>query len=389
MLTTKQQLFIDLLQQGKNIFLTGKAGTGKSFVVRHAIELLKQEKRKLAAIAPTGIAANNIDGQTIHSLFQLTPYGVLSMTECAYLKSAKRLLLENIEILFIDEISMLRPDVLDSMHWTLRKNQLNGLPSKQLIFIGDLKQLPVILDDNTRSVLYETYNGDTFLDSHIIKQLDIQTIELDEVMRQSDMEFISELNIIREGGKSPYFRNFVHKEAHGIILAPYNATVQDYNEKGLALQKGELIEFHATITGTTKPEEFAFEKHIKVKNGCKIMYLVNSKDNPLRNGTIGMFVSHGGCHYIRVNDTNFALEPITVTKKNYVYDEYEDRLKLREVGSITQYPIKLAYALSIHKAQGMTFDKVTVDLRKPCFQKGMLYVALSRVKTPEGLRLIM
>jgi ATP-dependent exoDNAse (exonuclease V) alpha subunit len=125
-----------------------------------------------------------------------------------------------------------------------------------------------------------------------------------------------------------------------------------------------------------------------MKQGAKIMYLVNSQENNLVNGTIGIFVSHAGCHFIRVGEVDYALNPYCFTKMEYVLNEKKDALELQEIGTIEQYPIKLAYALSIHKSQGLTFDELTVDLSKPCFQKGQLYVALSRVKTPDGLGII-
>jgi ATP-dependent DNA helicase PIF1 len=386
--TNKQKYFIDLLLSGKNIFLTGKAGTGKSFIVKEAIEILKANRKKVAAVAPTGISANNIEGQTIHSLFQINPYGICSFTTCNFLKSAKREVLSKIDTLFIDEVSMLRPDILDGMHWTLKKNGLDGLEKRQIIFIGDLHQLPPILKDNERSVLYQTYDGDTFDFAKIYKKLDVEVIELDEVLRQTNEDFIHALNIIRGGGKSEYFRQFVTNSPAGIILAPHNSTVEEYNQDGLNNQAGEELTFDAIIDGEAKPEDFHLERRIRVKNGCKIMYLVNSQNNPLRNGTLGTFVSHNGCHYIRVNDTDFALDMVTLSKKTYVYNSEMDCLELVDLGSITQYPFKLAYALSIHKAQGLTFDEVTIDLRRPCFQKGQMYVALSRVRTPEGLKII-
>lgn len=387
-LTEKQQAFLDAAMLGQSLYLTGKAGTGKSYIIKKAIEDLQRAGKKVIALAPTGIAANNIGGQTIHSMFSLRPFGVLDFDACNFVKSNKRQILDMADTIIIDEISMLRPDVLDAMHWTLRKNGCDGLATKQIIFVGDIKQLPPVLDDNMRSVLYQTYDGDSFQHAKIYKKIAPITIELDEVLRQTNEEFIGHLNIIRDGGKSEYFRQFVADHPHGIILAPYNATVQAYNEKGLADQPGELFTFEARIDGTIKPEEFALEKTIKVKNGCKIMYLVNSEDNPLRNGTLGTFVSHQGCHYIRVNETDFALHQIIMSKKEYVYNKTEDKLELQDLGSITQYPFKLAYALSIHKSQGLTFDEVTVDLSRPCFQSGQLYVAMSRVRTPEGLRII-
>lgn len=389
-LTNKQQEFLEAVAAGNNIFLTGKAGTGKSFIIRRAMELLKDQGKKVIAVAPTGIAANNIGGQTIHSLFQLSPFGVLSFDTCNFLSKASREVLSKADVVIIDEVSMLRPDILDGMHYTLKKSGLKGLYTKQLIFVGDLKQLPVILDDNTRSVLLQTYQGDTFLDALIMERLNLQTIELDEILRQSNETFISALNEIREGRRSPYFKQFLSTQPRGIILAPHNSTVQEYNERGLRAQPGELFTFTSRITGTAKPEDFNLESVIRVKDGCRIMYLANSHDNPLRNGTLGTFVAKEGKFFIKVDgsEVEYALEEIMVTKKQYVFNRDKDVLELKELGTIVQYPFKLAYALSIHKSQGLTFDEVTVDLRRPCFQPGQMYVALSRVKTPEGLRII-
>jgi ATP-dependent DNA helicase PIF1 len=388
-LTTKQQSFIDMALSGENLFLTGKAGTGKSFVVKQTINALREAGKRVAAIAPTGIAANNVGGQTIHSLFKLPVHGIIDFKAVAYAKGGTREVLKNTDTWIIDEVSMLRPDVLDGMHYTLIKNGLPGLDKRQLIFVGDLKQLPVVLTDNDRSMLLRIYDGETFHYAKIFKKVEIHTVELTEVLRQSNEEFINALNIIREGGKSDYFRQFVSTEASGIILAPHNSTVAGYNQEGLNKQKGEEFTFIASITGTAKPQDFHLEEEVKVKNGCKIMYLINSQDNPLRNGTLGVFTSYNDCHYIRVGGVDYALQKVTLCKKMYVYDEHKDELVLKEVGSIEQYPIKLAYALSIHKSQGLTFDEVTLDLRKPCFQKGQMYVGLSRVKTPEGLRIIL
>lgn len=388
-LSNKQQDFIKLIESGQNIFLTGKAGTGKSFIVSHAINLLKEKGKNVIAIAPTGMAANHIGGQTIHSMFALCPYGILEPSTCNYLKKEKRRLLDKVDVIFVDEVSMLRPDILDAINWTLLKNDCKSLRTKQIVFVGDLKQLPVVLDDNSKAVTFEKgYKGITFMDSFIYDELKPTVIELDEVLRQTDFDFISNLNIIRDGGKSEYFKKFLSDNPSGIILAPHNNTVAKYNEDGLSKIDSELLIFDAVVSGNINAEDFNLESKIRVKNGAKIMYLINSKENPLRNGTIGEFVSTKDGHFIKVQGVKYLLEKYEFDKKEYVFNYEKQELELQPVGSIKQYPIRLAYAMSIHKSQGMTFDEVTVDLTKPCFQKGQMYVALSRVKTPEGLKII-
>lgn len=387
-LSLNQQKFKDHVLKGDNVFLTGKAGTGKTFIVKNVIQELKKSKKNVIAIAPTGVAANNLGGATIHSTFSLQPFGVHSFQTANFFKTEKRRMMDKVDCIFIDEVSMLRPDILDALHWALLKNGCKGLDSKQIIFVGDLKQLPSPIDDNLRSVLYRDYDGEEFFEAKIYPKLNIVNIELDEVLRQSNEEFINNLNIIRDGGKSEYFRKFVGTDINGIVLAPHNTTVDKYNKDGLNKIEHKEHIFDAKITGNVKADEFNLPSRICVKNTAKIMYLANSKENPLVNGTLGIFIEHNGCYFIRVNEIDYALKPMEFTKKEYVLNKEKNEIELQEIGKIEQYPIRLAYALSIHKSQGLTFDEVTVDLSRPCFVKGQMYVALSRVTGPDGLRII-
>ena len=384
----KQKAFLNLVEQGKNIFLSGKAGTGKSFVVKEAIKILKKHSSGIV-VAPTGIAANNIGGATIHSTFSLTPFGVINYRNCSFLKSEKRDVLKKAKYIIIDEVSMLRPDVLDAMNWTLIKNGIKPLSEFQVIFVGDMKQLGIVADDNMISVLLKNYNGIEFQKAKCFKELNVELVELDEILRQSDEKFINALNQVREGKKDEYFRQFANIEKDGIVLAPHNATVAKYNKEGLEKIYSPLITFKGVIDGKVQKGDFPVDSEIHVKDGCKIMYLVNSKNNDLFNGTLGIFRAieeDGDLKYlIEVNNVLYGLKRKIFSKKEYVLCEEKNELILKTIGSIDQYPIKLAYALSIHKSQGLTFDKCTIDLTLPCFAEGQLYVALSRVKTPDGL----
>lgn len=374
-LSNGQFSFLEAVDRGENIFLTGKAGTGKSHITKKAIELLEKSGKRVAALAPTGIAANNIGGATLHSTFSLPPFGVLDFNACNFVKPTKRAVLNAIDVLFIDEVSMLRPDILDGVNWTLIKNGCRPLTDIQVIFIGDMKQLGIVADDNMVSVMLQTYGGTDWQKAEIYDRLNVRTIELNEVQRQSDPDFIENLNIVRDGKKSEYFRQFVKDFPTGIVLAPHNATVQRYNMDGFNSVDGETYTFKASIEGNVKAADFNLDPQIKVKEGCKIMYLANSKNNPLVNGTLGIFrikdsISADERYFIEVSEVLYSLQRMKFLKKEYVFNPMSNALELQEIGSIEQIPIKLAYALTIHKSQGLTFEEVTVDLTLPCFADG-------------------
>lgn len=389
MYTSKQDIFLQAVMQGQNVFLTGKAGTGKSFIVKEAIKALRKKGKKVVALAPTGIAANNIGGQTLHSFFSLPPFGIITYETANRIKTEKRRLLDIVDVIFIDEVSMLRADLLDGINITLLKNGCKKINKFQFVFVGDMKQLRPVVDDNMKAVLLQHYKDVQWHHARCIPKINPAEIELTEIMRQSDEDFISALNVIREGGKSEYFRQFLHNEPHGIILAPHNETVAKWNNIGLNELKGEMHTFKATISGTAKLQDFNLEASIQVKHGGEIMYLVNSlAENNLFNGTLGTFIEDEGSYFIDVKGVQYPLKPVTLSKKQYVLNKDEDDFELKEIGSITQYPFKLAYALTIHKSQGLTFDSVTLDLTRSVFESGQMYVALSRVTGPGGLRII-
>lgn len=390
----KQKQFLSLALEGKNICLSGKAGTGKTYVVKKLMEHLNEKGLNVVACAPTGVAALNIGGSTIHSLFSIGVNGVMSYDKCNFVKSEKRSMFRAIDVIIFDEISMLRPDLLDAINWTLLKNGCGKLSDKQLIFVGDLKQLPPTITDNEKSVLLNDYDDVFFYNSNIYNKIEVESIELDEIVRQNDPEFIEALNIIRDGGKSEYFRQFVkdYPSEDSVILTPYTQSVEYYNKIGLDKIDSNLVTYTASIhieddAKKLKASDFNFEQTINVKEGAKIMYLINSKShNELINGTIGTYRVENNIPYIEVNGILFKLEPVELEKNEYVL--IDDTLKLKKIGSISQYPFKLAYAMTIHKSQGLTFDNVTIDLSRPCFQPGQMYTALSRASNPKGLTII-
>ena len=384
-----QEEFLKECSLGKNLFLTGKAGTGKSFIIKEAIRELTSQGKRVVALAPTGVAAHNIQGQTMHSLFSLPIFGVLEFSRCSFLSNIKKDLLREVDVLIIDEVSMLRPDILDAIHWTLITNKIKGgLYKKQVIFVGDLKQLPSPIDSDTLQELLKVYpNNIDFYSASIYSNLAVETINLDVVHRQSDPEFIKALNVVRDGGKDSYFEQFVVDKPKGIILAPHNSTVQGYNTAGLKSISSSEIKFEAIITGKAKASDFSLEENLILKSGCKVMYLVNDPDRKLFNGILGTFIYKDETPYIEIDGVQHIIESTTMSKHEYAYDRSKDKIVTKEVGSMSQLPVKLAYALTIHKSQGLTFDEMTLDLSRPCFEDGQLYTALSRARGPEGLNI--
>lgn len=402
----KQALFLEKALDGDNLYLSGKAGTGKTFIVKEYLDQMEAQGKNVVRLAPTGIAAYNIGGQTIHSFFKIPFNEELTYNNIRKPKPEVIELLEKVDIFVIDEVSMLRPDILNAAFLTMKKAEIRDYLDKQYIFIGDLMQLEAVIKDEEVKPMKRRFGGTKFYNAMDYKTLEVENIELDEIVRQSDPEFIHHLNILRDGGTSPYFKQFITKEVKGVVLAPYNYIVDDYNKKGLAAHPGKVITFTNEGSGKAKPKDFDLPETFEVKEGCKIMSLVNKPDKGVYNGTIGTYVSTTYSYWtneakanesvkITINCGGIRLEsgevvplpPIEYEKFEYETDK-EGKVIKTPVGSVKGHPFKLAYALSIHKSQGLTFDEVSIDLRKPCFASGQLYTAFSRVRSPKGLRII-
>lgn len=380
------------IKNGENVFLTGKAGTGKSYL----INMIRESGAILGNVVmlgTTGIAAMNINGQTIHSFFALPVGGLINFDMCRYVPGLTRDAWDCVDTIIIDEVSMLRPDVLDAINWTMSKNKCGSLKRKQIIFVGDLKQLPPIVGREEHEEFYEKYKTFNFTEADIYKKLNVREISLNKIHRQSNEDFISNLNILRDGGKSDYFKNFVSDKAEGVILSPHAATARSYNMLELRALDGEVFTNEAVITGKINIKDFNIEQTLQLKHGAKVMFAVNIRELEVVNGSMGhVEIDFDEDEVVFVDDktgNRVEVKPYEFKKEEYYFDDFSGKMKQKVVGEILQYPLKLAWAMTIHKSQGLTFDKCTVDLSRKCFESGQMYTAISRVREPEGLKLIM
>lgn len=387
--TPSQEEFYRRAMKGESLFLQGRAGTGKTFISEEVIRDLRDEGRGVVVVATSGIAAVNIGGQTIHSLFQINPYTIGDMQSAANLSKFKKSLLKRVDTIVIDEVSMLRPDVLDSIDYTLKRNLLGSLSSYQVIFIGDLKQLQPIYSDEEKVIITRRYGSLSFKDAISYKHLNPTEIELDEIVRQDDIDYIKALEVVRNGGSSEYFSIFESQTPSGVILAPHNATVDYYNTESLNRLEGKERIVVGETKGKFNPKEFIAEEKLVLKDGASVMHLINKPESGLVNGTLGTLKIEGNKYYfINSEDgTETLIERHEFKKIRYVLGD-DGEIKEEVIASLKQFPIKLAYAITINKSQGLTFDKMTLDLTRECFADGQEYVALSRVRKPSGLTII-
>lgn len=393
----------------RSIFLTGKAGTGKTTFLH---KLKEVSLKQIAVVAPTGVAAINAGGVTMHSFFQLpfTPFvptleGKRNLISKLKITNVRRKVLQELELLVIDEISMVRADVLDEVdtilrHYRFRPNDPFG--GVQVIFIGDMYQLsPVVLNEEWK-ILSQFYPTPYFFHSKIIQQQPPLYIEFDKIFRQKNETFIRLLNEVRNNCLSDkghelllsrYQPDFKLPKKHTyIVLTTHNAKADRINAEEMAKIKNETHRFEAIIRGDFPERNYPNEAVLELKVGAKVMFISNDKGYPRRyyNGKIGEISRIEEEHiYVRCEDDNDEIPVIYETWLNirYSINKISKQIEEVELGSYTQYPLRLAWAITIHKSQGLTFEKAVIDA-EAAFTSGQVYVALSRCRSLEGLILL-
>lgn len=386
---------------GRSVFLTGKAGTGKTTFLREVVE---NSSKRVVVVAPTGIAAINAGGVTIHSFFQLPlhPFIPGSKIESKFAFSKeKRSIIKTIDILVIDEISMVRSDLLDAVDSVLRRFRDRTKPfgGVQLLMIGDLQQLTPVVTDEEADLLRQYYPTPYFFGSRALAKIDYVTIELKEVYRQQDEDFIRILNDVRKGFpsmetintlNSRYIPDFQPDQDEGYIrLVTHNNMANSYNEQQLVQIDEPLHCFDAQISGTFPEYSYPTEVRLELKTGAQVMFVKNdpSAEKRYYNGKIG--------HVVEILDDVIlvqcpgdeeavAVEQLEWENSRYIINEHTQEMETEVQGVFRQYPLRLAWAITIHKSQGLTFDKAVIDAASS-FASGQVYVALSRCRTLDGM----
>lgn len=389
------------------LFITGKAGSGKTTFLRN---LYNTTDKNIAIVAPTGVAAINAGGVTIHSFFQLpthvfppTPeaYNMLFAEQASHLRTERRHLFQRLELLVIDEISMVRADLLDAIDAVLRHYRRRpSLPfgGVQVIFIGDLYQLaPVMKGGAEQGTLEKYYAGPYFFHSKVMQQITPIYIEFDHIFRQQDEQFVKLLNEVRENRLTqqgwkllmsrylPEYKNS-EKDFH-ITLTTHNKTADDINEQQINGLKGKAIQFKASVNGKFDEKSFPTDEILKIKKGARVMFVKNDSNHLYYNGKLGIITGYDTEQQtitVTCDDCEIEVEPQKWENISFSEDPTTGEITQKTLGSFTQFPVRLAWAITIHKSQGLTFDKVIIDAGRS-FASGQVYVALSRCRTLEGI----
>lgn len=399
------QLAWDIIETtNTNLFLTGKAGTGKTTFLRR---LKEESSKRIVVVAPTGIAAINAEGVTIHSFFQLSfapfiPDAQYKLKEQQYRFSKQKIrVIQSIDTLVIDEISMVRADLLDAVDSVLRRFRKNQLPfgGVQMVMIGDLGQLAPVAKDDDWQMLSRYYDTPYFFSSIALKSTRYAIVELKTVYRQSDSHFVELLNRVRDNRadssvlaalNSRYIPNFQPRVEEGYIrLTTHNYQAQQENERQLALLPGKPYTYEASISGKYPEMLFPTEQILTLKEGAQVMFVKNdsSAGKAFYNGMIGTVTEINEKNFfVRTKDTGVVIkvEPEQWENTRYEIDERTNEITEEIEGTFKQFPVKPAWAITVHKSQGLTFDRAIIDVQR-AFTHGQTYVALSRCRTLEGL----
>ena len=375
------------------VFLTGKAGTGKSTLL---MLFQKKTKKNVVVLAPTGVAALNVKGMTIHSFFGFHPGITVEKAASKGRKLKDTALLHSTDMIIIDEISMVRADLLDSIDAFLRAALKTQIPfgGMRMVFIGDLYQLPPVILSQEKPYFDELYKSPYFFSAKAMENTSFALVELEKIYRQNDHAFITVLNAIRENSASDEQLAFINqrvlpineREGKYIYLTATNKDANQINEEKLQKLPGKLYSFTATTDGDVDPSLNPTDRELKLKIGAQVMLLTNNPEGLWVNGTVGTIedISSGKILIETQEGRKFSVTHHEWPLYEYRVDETTARLIREETGTFTQYPLCLAWGITIHKAQGKTFDQAIVDLSR-AFAAGQAYVALSRCRSFDGL----
>ena len=395
-LSEEFESIVEQLENTKDHFyITGKAGSGKSTLLAYFRSVTQ---KNTAVLAPTGVAAIRVKGQTIHSFFGFPP----KVIQTRHIKKVRQVeLLQNLETLIIDEISMVRADIFDAIDYSLRvhrKKLTQPFGGVQVIVFGDLFQLPPVVNMDESSLLERIYpNGQFFFHSNIFQDAQFKTLELQSIYRQTDDHFIYLLNAVRDGSithsqidnlNDSLVENFEMDEGK-IILTTTNARASGINQNYLKQLSSEEFSYRAQATGQFYKELFPTDEVLKLKKGAQVIMIKNDPEKRWVNGSIGT-IHHIAEKKIKVkiNHKIYEVKKEKWDRIQYSYDDDQQEVLENVTGSFKQYPMRLAWAITIHKSQGQTFEKVIIDMSQGSFAPGQLYVALSRCISLEGIELL-
>ena len=377
-----------------NLFLTGRAGTGKTTMLKRFMEAAGDTA---VVLAPTGVAAMNAGGQTIHSFFKLPPR-LIEPQDIKRLRSTK--LMRVLKTVIIDEISMVRADMLDAIDKSLKLNRGSKRPfgGVRMILAGDLHQLPPVVRGEEVSILNDRYGGSYFFNAPAFREAEFALLALKHVFRQDDPRFLALLGALRSGRVTPSDEALLDtlvstrsaqdaSETH-VVLTPNNANAYRINQARLAQLETKSHTFDAVIDGKFEERAYPTEAELELKEGARVMMIRNDPDGRWVNGTLAVVEGFDeDAVLVNVDGEVYGIEPAAWEKYRYELDEKTKKVSREIVGTFKQVPLRLAYAVTIHKAQGLTLDKVFIDFDRGMFAHGQAYVAFSRARTLDGLEI--